>query len=871
MTVAPDRMPSSAPETHFYGEEEEDPTKRLTAVLDGHEYESQSEAPSEAEIPLEVLPQRLGALNERELRDLLLKLPRRKEITAACQSRVDVNAEATTTEAECVDDQYRDKVLEKAEADMDSASGGHHSSQASYLNLCSFIPVRLSHDDRRALNLLERALNVSEYTDKVDVYTIRHEKDDLIIDQLDEACSILSGMSVASHQRPPTDFQHWYQRVFEVGRRYKMLNPERFRDNYGKLMYMLMDANRVRDRLQFELIMPIKTIYTEYSSLGHPLEDLLMDSRLPLAVHPAHNKEEAAVKTAAREDIAARHGDKFKPEQFDGILDSLEEFEEFREHCSEPATRMKEYLQHYFSPTDETSGPDGVSSRFCSLRLRYGEGGARLSHDHRRQYQYVLQSLTLWDEVLRNLIQLWHMVENDTIIKPVGGYRLADTGQGLNRIQQAPSVYRAMNQILGNVQQKLGGWTGSSVVHMGDHNVPNALVFLDKYCQIPRILSPICHCLDRLAAEYDARPGIRDYIDSTFGGVDGAKRIILHDFFKHGFDGSGADNFFDAGSCIDGRLTSAWNWCSQIEKKVYFPLFLLTGFTGFDGEEDPCQVESYDWISADTVNRRLLGFHYEFASIPMDNLEDDPTQLVRIMLIDPTYEYISIRDGFLLCFDRRDDDVYCATLKEYGPTSLPLKLMPKPPDACGYPAPICIRGGLLFRICQNNRLYALKIEGGETWIYVTTLEGEIFCRYDDLDIDFGTSDSEPTEILVLHKDHLEKKVLYFKDVANEHLSTRIEIGYPTGSIALIPNSGGIACLNVKGAYCHHEEGGRTGIWIVDPHTGAVLYLTGDYSFTIDSSFISCGLSSIVQGDAKNTRHGPFFRIALYIPGTGKYS
>lgn len=40
---------------------------------------------------------------------------------------------------------------------------------------------------------------------------------------------------------------------------------------------------------------------------------------------------------------------------------------------------------------------------------------------------------------------------------------------------------------------------------------------------------------------------------------------------------TGADNFFDAGSCIDGRLTSAWNWCSTLEKKRYFPVFLLAG------------------------------------------------------------------------------------------------------------------------------------------------------------------------------------------------------------------------------------------------------------------------------------------------------
>lgn len=42
---------------------------------------------------------------------------------------------------------------------------------------------------------------------------------------------------------------------------------------------------------------------------------------------------------------------------------------------------------------------------------------------------------------------------------------------------------------------------------------------------------------------------------------------VLARFDLRRFDGSGAENDYDAGSCVDGRLTSAWNWCSKVSKE----------------------------------------------------------------------------------------------------------------------------------------------------------------------------------------------------------------------------------------------------------------------------------------------------------------
>ena len=157
----------------------------------------------------------------------------------------------------------------------------------------------------------------------------------------------------------------------------------------------------------------------------------------------------------------------------------------------DPCEKMITYLKKYFSPN---SAKDSKSS----LAIRSGKGGARLTHDHSKQYAYVLQSLTLWREVLHgqpirsniscvsclnnavaDMFHLWSLAEQDLLSENVT-YRLRDTGQGLNRVQAAPKTSRMMHVILNRAQKSIGSWVGSSVIHMGDHNVPNALMFIGE-------------------------------------------------------------------------------------------------------------------------------------------------------------------------------------------------------------------------------------------------------------------------------------------------------------------------------------------------------------------------------------------------------
>jgi Protein of unknown function (DUF2009) len=212
----------------------------------------------------------------------------------------------------------------------------------------------------------------------------------------------------------------------------------------------------------------------------------------------------------------------------------------------------------------------------------YGSGGNEgptLSHSHGTQYVFVWQSLRLWCKVMRNMHRLWVCADDD-LLSTTTTYHLFNTGQGLNRVQACPKAGKVMRSLLHSTQQEAGAaWVGLSVIHLGDRDVPNALVFIDKYTQIPRFLSPIVTFVQSIPDLCEDKR-IGNYIKEHFGSEEKLKLTVLADYFKHGFDGSGDDG----GSCIDGRLTSSWNWTSRLAKKPYYHAFMLSGFQGLDGD-----------------------------------------------------------------------------------------------------------------------------------------------------------------------------------------------------------------------------------------------------------------------------------------------
>ncbi|KAI8322206.1 hypothetical protein GQ54DRAFT_297535 [Martensiomyces pterosporus] len=461
-----------------------------------------------------------------------------------------------------------------------------------------YIPLRLTLKERKYLRLLEAALNVSEYTDKIDVLMYGN-KAKRIVAQIKELCAILSGLILASdykagqtlfEDRQFEDNEEFFQKIFEIGRRHKIMNPEKMRNEYGKMMYLLQDSQMsdVRNMLNFSIVAPVKTVYSVLESLGvtYLLEDEMVavatKEIIPQGKTRSQIQLEIKQKERAIEYLCKAYATHDCPEEvIRQCLYSIGDNHAYLRFNRDPCDRMIGYLTAYFSPKR-------AESDSLSLAILYGRNGARLSHSHENQFHYVRQTLTLWREILHDMFMLWHHADAD-MLSPKNTYRLKDTGQGFNRVQSCPRVSKSAHTILHRTQKAVGRWVGSAMIHLGDRNVPNALMFIDKYNQVASILNPVVHVLEYLESletSRTANQSIAQFIETTYGGIAEAKKLVLADFFRSAFDGSGADNFFDAGSCIDGRLTSAWNWCSNIEKKPYFSIFLLSGFVGFNGGPD---------------------------------------------------------------------------------------------------------------------------------------------------------------------------------------------------------------------------------------------------------------------------------------------
>ncbi|CAI5715828.1 unnamed protein product [Peronospora farinosa] len=323
--------------------------------------------------------------------------------------------------------------------------------------------------------------------------------------QLQDVCGFLSALAVASDYKAGEEIidekkfadcaEFFLQEMFELGRRYKIMNPEK--------------------------CAKIRTVH-DVAEAGGALDML----------HSAPDKAEGAGIQALSDKYESR---RFSRDCLQQCLYSIADNNYHLYFERDPIDRMIKLLITNFNPDDE----DGDSS----LAIISGNDGARLSHSHDRQYNYVLQSLTLWREIAHDMFRLWCLTDED-LLTDVTRYELTETGQGLHRIQSAPRVSRAMHVILPSTMRSLDSWVGSSVIRFGDKNVPNALMF---------IITTSTLFWQTSSAKLSAT----------------AERTIF----------SRLDH-----ALMDDLRASAWNWCSNLHTKPFFPIFKITGFVGFDGK-----------------------------------------------------------------------------------------------------------------------------------------------------------------------------------------------------------------------------------------------------------------------------------------------
>ena len=243
--------------------------------------------------------------------------------------------------------------------------------------------------------------------------------------------------------------REWLQDIFEVGRRYKIMNPDKMRTEYGKMLYMLMDAaqSHVQELLDFNPVRRLRTVHSHLDAANGLalLSDPLMERATAEIVSTSRSRSEIQRdikdKEKARATLAKRSAPRPPTQPWlcvpgVGVCPGSPRFSEpcsqtkcwlwprpcrgsqgatracryrsrdLREedilHCLYSISDNNSFLLFNRDPVDRMIGylrtcfrPDGFQDGY-SLGISIGVDGARLYHSHERQYHYVLQSLMLW-------------------------------------------------------------------------------------------------------------------------------------------------------------------------------------------------------------------------------------------------------------------------------------------------------------------------------------------------------------------------------------------------------------------------------------------------------------------------------------------
>jgi hypothetical protein len=178
-----------------------------------------------------------------------------------------------------------------------------------FVERSKFVPMRLTLEERKSLRLVDAALRGSAYVDKVDTVPVAGEGDKQKArrTQMTLRCiaATLTGIIAAldyeqgqelARDRNFAQHAEVFQELFEICRRYKIMNPglfcargrvcaarkrlltprlvgapaDRLRHSYGKLVMLMQDAMSpaAQDMLGFPVVIPIKTVHDVLERTG---------------------------------------------------------------------------------------------------------------------------------------------------------------------------------------------------------------------------------------------------------------------------------------------------------------------------------------------------------------------------------------------------------------------------------------------------------------------------------------------------------------------------------------------------------------------------------------------------------------------------